>query len=185
MMKFCPACGDNVETYVVDRHGTKEVCCINCGMIVEGLSSLKTIPGGLAIIADDSPMIRERLKEMLLSECLATEVLSSNDGFDFISVFMSKVKENQVVSLIVLDVEMPLLSGVNAAMAIRALEKGVSLRPTPIIFFTSKKCDEHFKKILDHCKPAEYVNKGESSTPELLTSRVSYVARVLLDQSKD
>lgn len=183
MMEFCPACGDNVETYSIDRHGKREVCCINCGMLVEGLSSLKTVSGGLAVIADDSPLIRECLKEMLISEGLATEVLSSNDGFDFISIFTSKVKENKVISLIVLDVAMPLFNGVNAAMAIRALEKGALLRPTPILFFTSQKCDEHFQKILNHCKPAEYVNKGVSSTPELLTSRVSQVARVLMDQN--
>lgn len=182
MMQFCPACGENVETYIVDRHGTKEVCCMHCGMIVEGLSSLKAVSAGLAIIADDSPVIRERLKEMLLSEGLATEVLSSKDGFDFISVFTSKVKGNQAVSLIVLDVEMPMLNGVNAAMAIRALEKGIPINPTPILFFTSQKCDEHFQKVLAYCKPAEYVNKGVSTTPELLTSRVSQVARVLLNQ---
>lgn len=184
MMKFCPACGDNVDTYEIDRYGKKETCCINCGMVVEGLSSLKAVTAGLAIIADDSPLIRERLKEMLISEGLASEVLSSNDGFDFISVFTSKVKENQAISLVVLDVAMPLFNGVNAAMAIRALEKGALLRPTPILFFTSQKCDEHFQEILAHCKPAEYVNKGASSTPDLLASRVSQVARVLLDQNK-
>lgn len=183
MMKFCPSCGDNVETYVVDRHGTKEVCCIHCGMLVEGIPVQKATPAGLAIISDDSSVIRERLKEMLISEGLATEVLSSNDGFDFISVFTSTVKEKRPVSLVVLDVEMPLLNGINAAMAMRALEKGVPIQPTPILFFTAQKCDEHFQKILAHCKPAEYVNKGANSPPDILTSRVSQVARVLLSKS--
>lgn len=183
MIHFCPSCGENVETYVVDRQGTKELCCLHCGMIVDGLSCFKPPTAGLAIIADDSLMIREKLKEMFLSEGLFSEVVSSNDGFDFISAFTGKVKEKQAVSLIVLDVAMPMLNGVNAAMAIRALEKGINLPPAPILFFTSQKCDEYFQKVLSFCTPANYVNKAVSSTPELLASRVSHVARALLNQA--
>lgn len=32
MIKFCHTCGEDVETYIVDRMGTKELTCINCGM---------------------------------------------------------------------------------------------------------------------------------------------------------
>lgn len=75
---------------------------------------------------------------------------------------------------------MPILNGVNAAIAMRAAEKGLDIRPVPILFFTARKCDENFPKVLDYCKPAQYVNKGVSSTPELLASRVTQVVKMLL-----
>ena len=79
---------------------------------------------------------------------------------------------------------MQILNGVNAAIAMRAVEKGLGLQPIPILFFTGQKCDENFQKVLDYCKPAQYVNKGVNSTPELLASRVTEVIKMLLHVSR-
>jgi len=179
MTKFCPACGENVETYTIDKPYRKEVCCIHCGMIVEGLEAPQISAGNIVIIADDSPMIREMLKDVFISGSLAGEVIGCKDGYDFISTYVKKLKEGKTVSLVVLDVSMPILNGVNAAIAMRATEKD-DIRAVPILFFTAQKCDENFQKVLDYCKPAQYVNKGVSSTPELLASRVTQVVKMLL-----
>lgn len=184
MIKFCPACGENVETYLIDRQGTKERCCIHCGMLVEGISQKNVSPASIAIIADDSPMIRELLADVLVTESLAGKVIGCNDGVDFISTYSARLKDAEPVSLVVLDVAMPLLNGVNAAIAMRAIEKGFKLPPAPILFFTAQKCDENFQKVLAYCKPAQYVNKGASSTPEMLASRVSHVAKMLLHEGQ-
>lgn len=90
MIRFCPACGENVETYTVDKPNRKEVCCIHCGMIVEGLDAKEISAGNTAIIADDSPMIREMLKDVFISGSLADEVIGCKDGYDFISTFIGK-----------------------------------------------------------------------------------------------
>lgn len=184
MNKFCPSCGENVETYTVDRVGTKETLCIHCGMIVDGLEAIEVPRGNLVMVADDSPMIREILKDVFISGSLAEEVIGCRDGYDFLSTFAGKMKEHKPVALIVLDVNMPILNGVNAAIAIRALEKGFELQPVPILFFTAQKCDENFQKVLNYCKPAQYVNKGVSSTPDQLASRVTQVAKMLLQASQ-
>lgn len=184
MNRFCPSCGENVETYTVDRVGKKETLCIHCGMIVDGLEVKEVSGGNLVIVADDSLMIREILKDVFISGSLANEVIGCKDGYDFLSAYARKMKEHKSVSLVVLDVTMPILNGVNAAIAIRALEKGLELQPVPILFFTGQKCDENFQKVLDYCKPAQYVNKGVSSTPEMLASRVTQVAKMLLHASQ-
>ncbi|MEK7851279.1 MAG: response regulator [Deltaproteobacteria bacterium] len=184
MTKFCPACGENVETYIIDRMGFKEMLCIHCGMIVEDMSHKKVIPAELVIAADDSLMIVELLKEMMVKGSLATEVVGCHDGVDFLSTFIRKLKEENSISLVILDVAMPLLNGVNAAIALRAVEKGLNIPPTPILFFTAQKCDENFQKVLTYCKPAEYVNKGISSTPDQLASRIKQVTIKLLSESQ-
>ena len=66
----------------------------------------------------------------------------------------------------------------------RAIEKALNINPTPILFFTAYKCDENFKKIFSFCEPAKYVNKGVSSTPDQLASRIAQVVERLLKDSQ-
>ena len=66
---------------------------------------------------------------------------------------------------------MPVVNGVNAAIAMRAIEKGYDLKkPIPILFFTAKQCDETFKKVLSYTTPAKYINKGTGTSPDPLTA---------------
>ena len=191
--KFCPSCGENVDTYFVDRSGGGEsegqkrgdICCIFCGMIVEDISGSDVIPAKSILISDDSAMVRELITDMLKENGLTKEVIASKDGSDFITLFVRKISEKSPFSLVILDVSMPILNGVNAAIAMRAIEKALKMKSTPVLFFTAQKCDENFKKVLAYCKPALYVNKGVSSTPDLLASRVSQVITKLLKDVKE
>ncbi|MBE9504697.1 MAG: response regulator [Proteobacteria bacterium] len=190
--KFCPSCGENVDTYFVDRSGGVEsegkkkgdICCIFCGMIVEDISGNDVIPAKSILISDDSAMVRELITDMLKENGLTKDVIASKDGSDFITLFVKKISKKTPFSLVILDVSMPILNGVNAAIAMRAIEKALKMKSTPVLFFTAQKCDENFKKVLTYCKPALYVNKGISSTPDLLASRVSQVIIKLLKDIK-
>ncbi len=190
--KFCPSCGENVDTYFVDRSGGVEsegkkkgdICCIFCGMIVEDISGNDVIPAKSILISDDSAMVRELITDMLKENGLTKDVIASKDGSDFITLFVKKISKKTPFSLVILDVSMPILNGVNAAIAMRAIEKALKMKSTPVLFFTAQKCDENFKKVLAYCKPALYVNKGVSSTPDLLASRVSQVIIKLLKDIK-
>lgn len=179
-LKFCPACGENVETYVIDRMGKKEEVCIHCAMIVEGAHALEVPAIGRIIIADDSPLIRELLKDTFQTSNMTEDIVQCKDGGDFITSYTNNLKDKHPVSLVILDVSMPILNGVNAAIAMRSIEKGFQTPPTPILFFTAQKCDENFQKVLNYCKPCQYVNKGVSSSPDQLASRVMQVVKMLL-----
>lgn len=197
--KFCPSCGENVETYVVDRGGIvgsggtvkpgdkkEECCCIYCGMIVHDPAPKKVIPAKSILVCDDSSMMRELLRDVLIENKLTDTVVASKDGSDFITLFCRHIQDKKPFSLVVLDVAMPVLNGVNAAISMRAIEKALNIKATPILFFTGQKCDENFKKVLSYCKPALYVNKAISSTPDLLSSRIAQVAEQLLkERQKD
>ena len=187
---FCPSCGENVDTYVLEREGDsigevlEEACCIHCGMHVYDQCKKEVKPVKSILIADDSLMIRELISDVLTTKKLTKKVVASKDGADFITLFSKAISQKDPFSLVVLDVSMPILSGINAAIAMRAIEKALNTNPTPILFFTAYKCDDNFKKVLSYCKPAKYVNKGVSSTPDQLASRIAQVLERLLKDSQ-
>ncbi len=79
---------------------------------------------------------------------------------------------------------MPGINGVNAAMALRAEEKGLAKKkPVPILFFSSVKYNDTLKDIFQHCSPARYINKGNSASPEELSERLLQVISRLMSES--
>lgn len=188
--KFCPSCGENVDTLVLEKAGKavgemeEELLCSHCGMRVDDRCKREVKPADSILICDDSLMIRELLGDVLVKNKLALNVITARDGSDFITCFTQGINKKAFFNLVVLDLAMPVLNGTNAAIAMRAIEKANHLTPTPILFFTAYKCDENFKKVLAFCKPALYLNKGVSSTPDLLASRISQVVERLLKDSQ-
>ena len=178
-LKYCAGCGEDVETFTKLRVDSENVvdeeCCIHCDMRIEDLSQEQPTALGTVLLSDDSLMMREMLTDVIINDHLAREVVTSKQGADFLTQFTRMTIEKKEVSMVVLDVTMPLFGGVNAAIALRAVERAFKIKATPIMFFTAHKCDEGFKKLLHYCKPALYLNKGSSSTPEALSGRISNV----------
>jgi CheY-like chemotaxis protein len=88
------------------------------------------------------------------------------------------------VSLCILDIRMPVFNGVNAAMALRSIEKGFERpRKTPILFFSTVKCDDTLREVLRFTSPSRYINKGASDSPDQLADRLLEVVQRLLQES--
>ncbi len=77
--------------------------------------------------ADDSAVVRRILKEVLEKNELIEVVYQARDGADAIGHFAQSKPD-----VVVLDVEMPIMSGLEAAAAIKALDSNV-----PIIMFSA------------------------------------------------
>jgi CheY-like chemotaxis protein len=128
------------------------------------------------LIADDVQLLRELLRDSLMSEGLARHVHSCADGEEFLQAMTEQLHKGKAVSLAVLDLDMPKLNGYQTAIALRAVERGFARTiPTPILFFTSHACDDVFRKVLDYCQPARYLNKGADATPDRIASRLTQV----------
>jgi CheY-like chemotaxis protein len=155
-------------------------------LLEESLTEASEPPIDTIVLAEDTALIREMLKDSLVERRLSHRVVSCRNGYEFLSAYIRSRQggpEQRGVGLVILDVVMPILNGVSAAVALRAHEKGLGLSAAPILFFTSKRCDETFKKVLTFCQPAMYVNKGGSSSPEHLQQRVDKVITQLLKES--
>ena len=86
--------------------------------------------GNRILIVDDDPDIREVLKVLLGSE--NAEVIEAGNGLDAVNM----VKKDENIDLVILDVMMPEMDGVEACEKIREFSK------VPILFLTAKSRDQ-------------------------------------------
>jgi len=183
---FCPSCGEEVEYFVMVSAGEELAHCSNCGLILQMDQPLqkkeaRIRPLQYVIAAEDSPLLLKTIGNMMIEKGVTKQVESCKNGEEFITRITARLKENQPISLSILDVAMPILNGINAAVIFRAIEKGFDKkRFTPILFFTSYKCDDTFKKVLKYTAPAKYINKGTGASPEQFAERLLQVVYQLL-----
>jgi len=134
------------------------------------------------ILAEDSELVRRILKDMIVRKGLGRRVISCDNGFEFLVNYLESRASNQPMGLIILDVVMPVLNGISAAVAVRAWEKALGLSPIPILYFTVKRCDETFKRVIQHTRPAMYINKGASDSANQLEIRIEKLINRLLKE---
>ncbi len=182
--RYCPSCGEMVDTLVMVKTGKEELICACCGMVFRDTEEIRTLRAVLA--AEDSPLLLRKVSEMLEAKEVARTVIPCQNGEVFLENAVSRLRAGLPVSLAILDVNMPILNGINAATAIRAIERGMGMaKKIPILFFTSHKCDNNFQKVLKYCTPAHYINKGVGSSPEDFAERLYNVIAGLLQEHKE
>jgi len=131
------------------------------------------------VVADDTELIREMVRDALVQNGVSHDVHTCANGEECLQVLGEQLARRQKVDLIVLDVEMPVLNGYSTAISLRAFERGLRQNPTPILFFSSRVCDETFRKVLEHCQPARYLNKGADGSPPRIAERLAQVLSTL------
>ena len=103
------------------------------------------------------------------------------NGQEFLEKFTRALRAGKPPGLIMLDVQMPVMNGFNAAVAARAVEQAHDMpKPTPLMFFSSQPCDDYAKKVVKFCGRAIYVNKVASPNLAELAERVEQVLINLL-----
>ncbi len=169
---FCPSCGEMVEPFVMITGGTERIHCSECGLDLSKKEFKKKVMDRI-LIADDSTIMRKQVSELVISNNIAKDIIESENGRVFLSQLSDLIKTNATVDLIILDVNMPVINGIDAARTVRAIETGLKLsHKIPILFFSIVKCDEDFKKIMNLTKPSAYLNKGNGSDKEEFSRRL-------------
>jgi CheY-like chemotaxis protein len=159
---------------------TGRAVCSKCGLPLFG--DREGAPEGLfgtVLIAEDTELIRVLLKDGLTGEGLAERVFTAQDGQGLIELYADHLFRDREVELVVLDLEMPILGGGNAAIALRAMERGCAAKPATIIFFTGHPLNDSLRGLMRHCKPAHYLNKGADASAPRLIKRLREVMRAL------
>lgn len=195
---FCPSCGGNVECTVVTEGNKRRTICNNCRFVVsvKELAAAAMAPAaapaaaapaaagmttlGTVLSAEDIPAIRLALQSMLVSKGVAKQVVSTENGFDALVAFHQALRSRAKLDLLIFDVNMPVLDGINLAVCVRAAEKAYGLPPHPILFFTSNVCDDAFRRALEYLTPARYINKGTGNSGEEFAGRLVAVVQNLL-----
>ncbi len=165
-----------METQAVDLGGSTEVRCLRCGLPLEPRPRSSGTPAGFrrALVADDARFFREAMKDFLSSESLVRQVTVAVDGAEAVERTVTAYRERRPPDLFILDLLMPRLNGLLAAVAIRAVERAFGAEPAPVVFFSSRRLDAGLKPLLESLAPAFYVNKGPG-TQQILGERLSRV----------
>lgn len=175
-MAFCQGCGERVETHRVIAEGRVERRCVYCGLVLDAREA-EAATVDRAIAVDDSPLLRDVLSDLLVERGLARAVTACRDGSEFLEAFTGSLLKRRPPGFMVLDVQMPIINGVHAALGARAVERGFAQAPIPIVFFSVAKCDENLRRVLQHCAPAAFLNKDTAPTPEAIGDRLSAILR--------
>ncbi len=179
--RFCPSCGEQVETYAVTRNNRAETCCVFCGLGIEAEAPPEVGRAERVLLADDSQAIRTLLTDMLLGKKLAASVETAGDGAAFLETATRWLRDGTPASLVILDVTMPGLEGFSAAAALRAVERAFDVGlHAPILFVTARKIDPAIQAFLKALGPAGYLNKSAAASPEQLTTRIEQLVIQLL-----
>lgn len=173
---LCAACGENVESYEVDLGGVVEVRCLHCGLPMARRSQAAPERFRRVLVADDSAFFTQGLESFLTSRRLAADVLKARDGAEAVEIAVASLREKRPLSLAILDLLMPRLSGIHAAVALRSVERGFGAATTPILFLSSRRIDDSFRPLLTELKPAYYVNKA-AGEEGLLGERLESILR--------
>jgi CheY-like chemotaxis protein len=189
---FCPACGLQVEPALGMEGDVRTVSCSLCDLVLEskpapGASTAVQAVGTAAakletvMAAEDTEGIRKMLVRLLGERGIAHNVVASPNGEELLVEHHRLLAAGKSAQLVILDVNMPILNGINTAIAIRAAERAYGSTPVPILFFTSQLCDETFKRVLQFTAPAKYLNKGAEGPPEQFAERLVQVLQRLLN----
>lgn len=180
--KFCIGCGEEVPFNQILREGNTELTCAYCGFVLDVARQTAASALECVIAADDAPLVRDLLTEMLVKKEMARTVLASENGQEFVGALNKRLNEKQPVDLAILDLEMPVMDGFTAARVMRTLEQKYKVEPIPILFFSARKCDDALKKKLTEFVPAHYINKGASNDPMSLLDRVDKMISYFLEK---
>jgi CheY-like chemotaxis protein len=183
--KYCLCCGEDVPYNTISRQGQDQETCQYCGFVLnikkeEIKKKKETVTVDCVLLADDSPLTRDIIKAMLLQKKVAESVLAFNDGQQLVSEFTKRLTGQAPVTMIILDLQMPVMDGITTARIVRNLEEKFKNPRIPILFFSARKCDEPLKKQMALFSPAVYLNKGSDTDPEILLERVDQLMSYIL-----
>jgi CheY-like chemotaxis protein len=207
--RFCQKCGRKVEVISVSigMEGIERLRCSNCGTFIdekegddafkdallsgEGQESFSddsiVIPAyDTVVVAGYRPEVMNVIVSTMTRKNIAREVIPCENGEELIIRLIQDLNSGDTnhVNLAILDVAMPYLNGINAAIGVRAIEKNyTSHSPVPILFLTRKPIDDTFKKVIKYLSPSKYAGLGPSDNPKELSPRLSRIISLLSQES--
>lgn len=179
---YCPSCGEEVELFVVIEKGDEITKCSSCGLNLSDVSETG-IKLSKVLLAEDSKLLREMAQEIFIKKGLTNDIQVFEDGEALIESYIRALTNYETTSLIVLDIKMPNVGGLEAGLAVRDVEKDFSaVKPAPILFFSAVKADDGLRELLNKLSPAAYVNKGQESRSDILAERLYKVISKLFQK---
>ncbi len=134
-----------------------------------------------------TPTVKQSLMDRISEKQIGREVVGLANGEEMLVRVIDRLRENRrngVSDLVITDVPMPFLNGINAAIGLRAIEKTYMNHDLmPILFLTNKPCDETFKKVIKYLAPAKYATLGPVDDPPKLNSHIAKIISLIAKET--
>ena len=130
-----------------------------------------------------SPQQKGIIENIIREKKLAKDWISVNNGGEFVQAAAIGLRDKRPIDIVITEIRLPLLNGVQAAIAFRHLEKAFGEKtPAPIVLFTELGRDANVDKALEYLKPATYFQAVAEPVEfqrrfEALVDRLNHLAR--------
>jgi len=107
-----------------------------------------------------------------MAQKLQVEAAAFATGEDILLAMSQALAQGSTPSLVILDLRIPIMNGINVAIAIRAYELGFGMEEKiPLIFMFSPPEQASFDKVLNFCQPLRVVAPGEGEEELKIAAR--------------
>lgn len=180
----CSICGTVIEEAAAPGPADRSLSLDEVSFVDESISipSLDTV-----LVSGYTPSVRQILLDKMSEKHLAREAIPCSNGEDMIVEVIARLSAGSrdgKVDLVVIDVPMPFLNGINASIGLRAVERTYRDHDLiPVLFLTNKPCDDTFKKVIRFLSPAKYATLGPIDDRDKFIKHVSRIIS-LVSQEK-
>lgn len=201
---YCPKCDKDAELVEVSlgtRGGESTLRCAECGHIIANFAKDYSKQGPIGQGAAPRGEGREKEKlirvvsagftdvqnDLLISAVVRAKYADAFDhcanGEEFLSRMTSLLHKKERPRLIILEVNMPIMNGINSALCLRSIEKGIADEKVPILFFTQKSLDDMFTRAIKFLSPAKYVPLPPNPGADVFKKRAEQVVELLKQET--
>jgi len=117
------------------------------------------------LLADSDAARREALAEALQEAGAAERIVECDSGRALVGTYAKALRSSLSITGIVLDTRLPLGGGKSSAIAVRAVERGMSAKPAPFVFHTADARDAAFERLLVFVGRAGHRQRPDGAQP--------------------
>ncbi len=119
---------------------------------------VKAPPFDHCLIGGYNPHQREVLESLIPEKKLSKECNLVATGGEFVEAAAVAFRDAKPIDIVITEIRMPLLNGVQATIAFRNMEKAFGVaEPAPIVLFSELARDANVAKAVEYLKPAKYL----------------------------
>jgi CheY-like chemotaxis protein len=129
-------------------------------------------------VAGFSPQVRKWfLEEMSRNPRLEPRVF--NNGEEVLAAVSEALGQDRIPATIILDLHLPIINGINVAVATRGFELGFNrLDHIPLVFLFNPPESSNFDKVVNFCQPVRVLAPGEND--DTLKRRLEEITAAVL-----
>lgn len=189
---YCPKCNKDVEIVEISigtRGAESTLRCSECGYTISHR------PGGAkdeagrgapsvahVVIVGYTAVNADLLTAAIVRKGFAEEVSACASGEEYLVNVIKLLRDKNPPKLIITEVKMPIMNGINASLCLRSIENGMGRGKIPILFFTQRELDDQFKRAVKFLTPARYVPIPQNPDTEAFRQRVEKMLELLMNE---